>query len=76
MARNNGKRITKKEDEEKEKGPTLFALAFVREPEGWVIHRLELPADVVRARSLETSGPNPMYIARGGMDRMIERMLQ
>ena len=52
--------------------PKAFAIALTREPEGWVVHRLDLPADTVKAYTLDSKGPNPLRIALHSIHYYIE----
>ena len=63
-----------KKPEPAERG--AFAVAFTREPEGWVAHRLELPRGVIKKHEKAKRGPNPLAIAKFSVEHWLEKEVQ
>ncbi len=70
--RRNGAKAEEPKPSPKLEEPKTFAVALTREPEGWVVHRLDLPANEVKKYTLDSKGPNPLRIALHSIHFYIE----
>lgn len=55
---------------------SAFAVAFTREPEGWVAHRLKLPHGLIAKHETAKRGPNPLAIAKYNVEHWLEKEVQ